>query len=273
MIAADHGEPDHTRHTVELRGNVWSTVRHGHGSQLVLFVHGWANEAASWAPLTSRLDPRRLEMIAVDLPGCGDSPPLPAGRASIANLAENLLELLGTRGGDPPILVGHSFGAAIVLEMALQAGDLVAGVVAIAPAATGGMTFVTDEQFESLRHPTDDALVALARAAFHRPPPTSDFEQMLRTVRRADRSHYEGALQAMRDLDLGDRLGDLAPPALVIAGDRDRHVPLREHLRTFEACRVGGLQVFHDVGHAPHWEVGDETAEVVHRFIEENTTP
>lgn len=110
-------------------------------------------------------------------------------------------------------------------------------------------------------------MTALALAAFRRPLPAGVLDDVLATVRSASAAHVEGAARSMRDFRVEDALGGLAVPALLVAGDRDRHVPLRNHLATAQAIPRCGLQVFHDVGHVPFVEVPDACAEVLARFL------
>lgn len=56
-------------------------IRRGSGSPLLL-VHGLGAGWRSWTPILDRLAEHR-EVIAVDLPGFGHTPPLP-GEVSIA---------------------------------------------------------------------------------------------------------------------------------------------------------------------------------------------
>jgi sigma-B regulation protein RsbQ len=54
--------------------------------------------------------------------------------------------------------------------------------------------------------------------------------------------------------------------AILICGDRDRHVPLRNHLATQQAISRCGLQVYFDVGHVPFVETPERCAADVERF-------
>jgi sigma-B regulation protein RsbQ len=56
-------------------------------------------------------------------------------------------------------------------------------------------------------------------------------------------------------------------PSLLICGDRDRHVPLRNHLATQQAIPRCGLQVYFDIGHVPFVETPDTCAADVERFL------
>jgi pimeloyl-ACP methyl ester carboxylesterase len=117
----------------------------------------------------------------------------------------------------------------------------------------------------------DDDLVALARAAFRRPPPPGLLDQVLAVVRSASPEHVEGVVRSTRDFCVEQDLARLTCRTIVIAGDRDRHVPLRNHLATAAAIPRCGLQVFYDVGHVPFVEVPDEFDRVLARFVDHAT--
>lgn len=66
-------------------------VRRGKGSQLLL-IHGLGGNWRSWSPILELLASRR-EVIAIDLPGFGQTPPLP-GEVSMSTLADAVTEFL-----------------------------------------------------------------------------------------------------------------------------------------------------------------------------------
>lgn len=84
-------------------------IRRGHGEP-VLLVHGLGSTSASWESILDPLAEHR-EVIAVDLPGHGRTPPLD-GETSVAALADALeafidrhdlgrIDLVGSCGADP----------------------------------------------------------------------------------------------------------------------------------------------------------------------------
>jgi pimeloyl-ACP methyl ester carboxylesterase len=92
-------------------------TRTGSGDPLVL-LHGLGLSRHSWDPVTATLA-ERYDVIAVDLPGFGDSAPLPAQtEASPATLAHAVGELLDDLGVDAPHVVGNSLGGWVALELA-----------------------------------------------------------------------------------------------------------------------------------------------------------
>ena len=100
-------------------------VRRGSGSPLLL-VHGLGAGWRSWTPIIEQLAESR-EVIAVDLPGFGETPPL-AGEVSIATLTDSIADFIRDQGLDGVATVGQSMGGRIVLELARRGvgGDTVA---------------------------------------------------------------------------------------------------------------------------------------------------
>lgn len=91
------------------------TVRTGLGAPLVL-VPGLGATARSWNRVTPALSLHR-EVVALDLPGFGQSAPL-EGEVTIDRLADALVAHLEAEGLSGADLVGSSLGARLVLELA-----------------------------------------------------------------------------------------------------------------------------------------------------------
>jgi pimeloyl-ACP methyl ester carboxylesterase len=100
-------------------------ARRGSGRPLLL-VHGLGAGWRSWSPIIDELAESR-EVIAVDLPGFGESPPL-TGEVSIATLTDSVAEFIREQGLDGVSTVGQSMGGRMVLELARRGvgGDTVA---------------------------------------------------------------------------------------------------------------------------------------------------
>ena len=100
-------------------------IRRGSGRPLLL-VHGLGAGWRSWAPILDELAEYR-EVIAVDLPGFGETPPL-TGEVSIATLTDSVADFIREQGLDAVSTVGQSMGGRIVLELARRGigGDTVA---------------------------------------------------------------------------------------------------------------------------------------------------
>ena len=100
-------------------------VRRGNGGPLLL-VHGLGAGWRSWSPIIDELAEHR-EVIAVDLPGFGETPPL-TGEVSIATLTDAVVDFIREQDLDGVSTAGQSMGGRMVLELARRGvgGDTVA---------------------------------------------------------------------------------------------------------------------------------------------------
>src|SRR5580704_18081704 len=86
---------------------------------LLLLVHGHEQSASSWRWVIPVLA-RTRRVLALSLPGCGESGPAAEGHAPGADLAPFVAGFLSAIGAEDPVdLVGHSAGGAIALRLAL----------------------------------------------------------------------------------------------------------------------------------------------------------
>jgi pimeloyl-ACP methyl ester carboxylesterase len=105
--------------------------RHGDGPPLIL-LHGVGHRRQAWYPVLDRLTPHR-QVVLVDLPGHGDSPPLRTnGQPVVEAMLAEVLALLAELNLDHPHIAGNSLGGRIALEAA--AAGKVATVTALSPA-------------------------------------------------------------------------------------------------------------------------------------------
>jgi pimeloyl-ACP methyl ester carboxylesterase len=105
--------------------------REGTGEPLVL-IHGIGHHWQGWRPVIDQLA-AEFELIAVDLPGFGKSPPLASGvTPTIPAYADAFAEFLEAEGLEQAHIAGNSMGGAIGLELARR--GVGRSVTAISPA-------------------------------------------------------------------------------------------------------------------------------------------
>jgi len=126
---------------------------------LVVLVHGAWHGAWCWAGLQAELDARAVASLAVDLPGHGTSTE-PA--SDLHGDADHLARVLDTIDGRDPgrqvVLVGHSYGGAVISQAARGRSD-VAQLVYVAAFALNA-----DESVMGLLGTLDQRRVALGTA-------------------------------------------------------------------------------------------------------------
>ncbi|MFW2237787.1 alpha/beta fold hydrolase [Rhodococcus opacus] len=92
----------------------------GDGPPVVL-VHGTPSSSYLWRAVIPRLAEQNTVYVW-DLPGYGDSPPVPGEPVAIRTHARVLARLVEDWGLERPVLVGHDIGAATVLRAHLVEG-------------------------------------------------------------------------------------------------------------------------------------------------------
>jgi 2-succinyl-6-hydroxy-2,4-cyclohexadiene-1-carboxylate synthase len=246
-------------------------VVEGEGPRVVL-AHGFTQTLSSWAPLAGRLR-RRWQLVRVDLPGHGGSGALRADLPAAA-------ALLGGAGG-PAAYAGYSMGGRVCLRLALDRPDLVRALVLI-----GASQGIADPGGRAARREADEALAGRVErdgvAAFldgwlagplfaALPEAAAGREERLANT-------AEGLAYALRRLGTGaqeplwDRLGDLRPPVLLVAGERDRK--FAGIAREMGAAIGPGatVELVQGAGHAVHLERPVETAALVEAFLAAHAT-
>jgi pimeloyl-ACP methyl ester carboxylesterase len=122
------------RDGVSLHFVEWNDKGATRGEPPVLLLHGLSSNARYWDRLARNLAGRRL--IALDQRGHGltgrppKAPQLPAGYAMDA-LLDDAAFVVGELGLETPVVVGHSWGAAVALELVGTRPDLASALVFI----------------------------------------------------------------------------------------------------------------------------------------------
>jgi pimeloyl-ACP methyl ester carboxylesterase len=95
----------------------------------VVLLHGLGSDHSTWNQVAPYLSDK-YRYIAMDLPGFGMSHKLDDG-IRMSSVGARLVEVLGEWGIENPILLGHSMGGILALDMASRFRSEVSGVVAM----------------------------------------------------------------------------------------------------------------------------------------------
>lgn len=104
----------------------------------LVLAHGWTLDSRAWGPIADPLSAgvTGVRVLCYDHRGHGRSDPAPPGTTTIAQLADDLAELLHNEVEGPVVLGGHSMGGMAIMGLAERHPDLVMqrvlGVVFIA---------------------------------------------------------------------------------------------------------------------------------------------
>lgn len=257
----------------------WHVQRMGSGPVLLL-LHGAGAATHSWRDLLPLLA-RHFDVIAPDLPGHGFSRIASRKQCALPAMADALSELLRHLQVTPEMMVGHSAGAAIALEMVLNHGWAPRRVIGLNAALTpfrgiAGMLFPAMARMLALNPFVPWMFSRMAgdlpqvRKLIDGTGSKIDAEGLKFYGRLISRSeHVDGALSMMALWELEPllaRLDALPVPVDLVVGEQDQTVPpgeaiaLGEKHRQITVHRVAGL------GHLMHEEAPERFADLVIGF-------
>jgi 3-oxoadipate enol-lactonase len=180
----------------------------------------WDDQAG---PLTER-----LRLVRYDQRGHGRSP-VPPGPYSLADLGADVLALLDRLALERVSLCGLSLGGMTAMWVASEAPERIERLVLVCTSALLGPPSDWQQRARTVRGSgvgaiADAVLTRWFTPAFleARPPAVDRLDAMLRAT---PAEGYAGCCEAIRDMDLTDRLGRITAPTLVIAGADDPATP------------------------------------------------
>jgi pimeloyl-ACP methyl ester carboxylesterase len=255
----------------------------------VVYLHGALTTSTEGLIALGATFAPHVRLTAFDRPGHGLSNPVPNG-GSIWTQARVIAEAMSRLGLHRPIVIGHSFGAAVALAIALQTPTLVEGILVLGPIAFPELRAElaifgprampwTGPGWTALARPMDPALLAtLWNGMFLPQAMTEDFAAgfPFQTAGSADRLRAEGAdaLQLASGLARAASLySQCRLPVHILQGDRDMVVnpilhgrQLAEILPDARFSWLGGL------GHMAHHFRPEVVLNAV-RQMERSTVP
>lgn len=264
-----------------LRWHVQAWPRPAGAAQDVLLLHGTGASTHSWREVAPHLA-EQAGVWAVDLPGHGFSAPAPELLGTLPGMATGVRALLRTLGADPAWIVGHSAGAAIAVQMALDEPAGLRGIVslngALVPLASLHFAFFSPLARVLALNPLVPRVVAwqgahagLVARLLESTGSTLDADgQALYRRLVSDPAHVQGALAMMARWDLHGlqaRLGRLSVPLHLYTGTRDGTVPPADAARV-QACVRGARHTsLPGLGHLAHEERPAEVSQLIGQLM------
>ena len=259
-------------------------VEWGHvGHPALLLLHGGMAHARWWDLVAAHLCDR-LHVVAVDMPGHGDSPWIEPRR--YAHVEQPVIhELLATLGPSRWTLGGHSNGG-LQSVVAATADDAPVDrlILVDVPHDPGGPRLVRSGQgFRRMPQPRwtsrDDAVAAFRLFPRDGEAPPDALRHVARhSVRAQDdgtwTSKFDWRYFRERDPDAPNpyagftaRLGRIPCPTLVLRGERSSILAADEHATMLVTIPSASGVVIAGAGHNPHVERAAETATAIVRFM------
>ncbi|MFJ3621615.1 alpha/beta fold hydrolase [Streptomyces iakyrus] len=239
-----------------------SYTRRGSGEPLLL-LHGIGHHRQAWDPVIPALAAER-DVIAVDLPGCGESPALPDGMAhDLPTMSTVLTAFFGALEIERPHVAGNSLGGLLALDLARA--RLVRSVTALSPAgfwndAERRYAFTVLAAMRQIaRRMPPPVVERLARPAigrtlltstiYARPGRRSPEAVVAETLALARAQGFSETLRSGRTVQFTDDI--VSTPVTVAWGNRDRLLIPRQGVRAKGVIPGARLVRLPGCGHVP----------------------
>ena len=249
----------------------------GETGPTVVLLHAGVCDRRSWRVVAERLAADGADVVAYDRRGFGETPPT---RETFRHL-DDLAVVLDAVAEEPVWLVGSSMGGALALDAALELGDLVAGLVLLAPAISGAPdpddadvdadTLRIDAAIEAADDAGDAAEVNRLEALLWLDGPAGPEGRVDGAARELFLAMNGAALAAGMDADAGEsgveawrRLEEVRVPVSAAWGDLDVPVVIdRARAVADRVADLRGQDVFAGTAHLPYLERPDDVAALI----------
>jgi len=274
----------------------WQVQLHGHraiyhmagSGPPVVLIHGMVNSSRHWRSVALSLADRHT-VIAPDLIGHGDSA-TPRGDYSLGAHASSIRDLLAVLGIDRATIVGHSLGGGVAMQFFYQFPQRTERLVLV---SSGGLGREVSPLLRSATLPGAAALLSLAahprllsglrRGGDRLRESGSRQGVYLQAIARAlrpleepgARTAFLHTLRSVIDIrgqrvSATDRLYLLAGmPTLIVWGERDRVITVRDADVYAELIPGSRKVVFQDTGHLAMLERPDAFNALLRELLEE----
>lgn len=233
-------------------------------------LHYWAGAGHEFDQVAALLAPD-YRLLAPDLGGFGGAPAPPNGFA-VAAYADAVAAFIEAENPGRYVLVGHSMGGKIALELAARQPAGLAGVVLLSPSPPSPEP-MTDEDRQASLHAWSkpaEAAKTIRHITAHALP-DAVYRQVVADNLASSRAAWEAWLLRGSREDISSRMARIVAPCALVAGDQDAVLSPSVHgLETLPLLPPGTpLEIISGAGHLLPYEAPHEVAALLQRFAQE----
>jgi len=239
----------------------------------LVFLHGIGGRASGWAPVQQACAAAGYTSLAWDMPGYGESPLI--APYDFDGLADALATLMDTHGLQKAVLVGHSLGGMVALQMWAKHPSRVAGLVLAASSPAFGhgsgdfqQAFIAQrlaplEAGKRMQDVAEGLIPTMVAPGFEGP----GLAQAKACMGSITPVAYKAALGALVQFEQRAALPTITVPTLCIAGEHDRTAAPSVVQRMADKIPNAQYQCLAGVGHLLTFEQPDRFADALLSFL------
>ena len=255
-------------------GNI--SVRHTNQSptqKTVIFLHAMAGSATAWDLQLLGLSDR-YHCFAWDMPGFGESDPVPADMA-MPQVVDALAELVRGLGIDSAHFVGLSVGGMILQHFAARYPELAESLAILDSSPKFGFggdmkpAEFADSVLEQLATDSvNDFSEGMVRAIVGPDCPEDKIQQAIDAMSRAQHSGLTLTTHLIANHDALEALPKITCPVLAMAGAQDAETPPAYAFEIAQRVINGHVSVIPDSGHISNIENPQAVTERLRVFLD-----
>ncbi|MEK7578354.1 MAG: alpha/beta hydrolase [Patescibacteria group bacterium] len=225
--------------------------------KIIIFIHGWGLSSKIFEPIIYRLK-NDFEVYSLDLPGFGRSPINKS--MFLKDYADFVYEFIKNDNIKEPIVVGHSFGGAVAVKLALLYPDGFSKLVLVCASA--------------IRQPRHKMILIKKVTDFLKPLFSLKSRGFILKLLKLDKTDYAQIenpelKQTFKNIiseDLSPYFSMIKIPTLVIWGEKDAVTPLSEGKFIAETIPDAKLAIIKNASHFLFLEKPDEFIKLIKEF-------
>ena len=239
----------------------------------LVFLHGIGGRASGWAPIQQACADAGYTSLAWDMPGYGDIPSI--APYDFDGLADALAALMDAQGLHKAVLVGHSLGGMVALQMWTRHPQRVAGLVLAASSPAFGhgsgdfqQAFIAQrlaplEAGKSMADVAEGLIPTMVAPGFAGP----GLAQARACMGSITPAAYKAALGALVQFEQRAALPTINVPTLCMAGEHDRTAAPTVVQRMADKIPNAQYQCLSGVGHLLTFEQPERFAAALLPFL------
>ena len=232
----------------------------GMHEQSFVFIHGSGGDHSAWSHQYAALH-KQYNVVAIDLPGHGSSEG--NGERDVESYCLCVKKLLDILPLNNIILVGHSLGAAISLQFALNYPQTIYGIVTVG----GGLKMpVNPAIFEFLKTNPTESVEMICKFSVAKANREKFMAPLMKSLAQARINVLQGDLSACDKFDVSKEISKISSKALVICGAEDKMTPPEFSRQIAESISGAKLCMIEGAGHMVMMERPKEFNEAVNKF-------
>jgi pimeloyl-ACP methyl ester carboxylesterase len=273
------------RRWLKIDGRWVNLIDIGEGPVLI-FIHGLAGCWQNWLENIPYFA-RNHRVIAMDLPGFGESE-MPVDEITISGYGRTVDAICDALGIDSGVIIGNSMGGFIGAELAIR---FPARIERLCLVGAAGLSIekLRTERKKGIRHRAENIvffnlawIATRSPAITARPRPRRMILMLVAAhperlpgpltaelVRGAGKDGFSPALDALCSYPIRDRLCDIACPTLIVWGNKDLLVPVKDAAEFERLIADSRKVIYADTGHLPMLERPARFNEDLREFLEE----